>query len=169
MFIIPLGTLVIALVSLLLVFRTSHEKRETLVNAFYHHITRTILSLQSLLGEKNAGMWKELRKRIENEDSYMPYLIQSSADNLTYDQVIEVLAVLEGIGEKEEEKLLSYFHNDQLMHAIADGFNFAIDFPVERKLKALELFKRACTDTLADAEYLKPIFKEHRKKYFLAS
>ncbi|MGR3984354.1 MAG: hypothetical protein OD817_03720, partial [Gammaproteobacteria bacterium] len=159
MLITPIGMFCIALVSLFLVLRTSHKKRETLVNTFYHHITRAIFSLEALLGEKHAGMWKGWRKGIENDASYMPGVIQSSADNLTYDQVIEVLAVLKGVGERDEEKLLSYFHNDQFMHAIADAFNFARDFSAERKLKLLDSFKQTCGDTLADAKYLKPIFK----------
>ncbi|MGR3914172.1 MAG: hypothetical protein OD918_06550 [Gammaproteobacteria bacterium] len=166
MLISPVGMFIIALVSLILVLRTSHGKRETLVNTFYHHVTRAILSLELFLGEQNADMWDEFRKGIESDTSYTPYLIQSSADNLTYDQMIEVLAVLKGVDEKYEEKLLSYFHNDQFMHAVADSFNFAKDFSMKRKLKLLDSFKHACEWTLSDAKYLEPIFKEQRKKYF---
>lgn len=162
-----LGMFIIALVSLLFVLHSKRAKRKMLVNAVYHHVMMAIPTLENLCGEKGGGFWKAHRDNIKKDPAYAPFFVQSRADDLTYDLIIESLEVLKGpafgISEEDERKMMEYFHHDKLMHAVADSFSSALHLSTRRKLDLLESFISACNETLNAAKHLEPVLAARRK------
>ena len=70
--------------------RSERRRRRKLVNAVYHHVDRAVNSLEGQ-AEKN----ETIRQKINADESYTPYVARSSSDDLTYEQIIEVMEWLE--------------------------------------------------------------------------
>lgn len=129
--------------------RSSRARRRKLINAVYYHVDLAIRTLQ----EQEKGN-EAIREKIENDESYTPYLVHSPNDDLTYDHVIEVM---EWLDAKGEEAVSSYFHSQQALHALAESFKleFVRNWPPERKLRAWDAYERFRRDTIEHARQAK--------------
>ena len=129
--------------------RSSRARRRKLINAVYYHVDLAIRTLQEQQKGNDA-----IREKIENDESYTPYLVHSPNDDLTYDHVIEVM---EWLDAKGEEAVSSYFHSQQALHALAESFEleFVRNWPPERKLRAWDAYERFRRDTIEHARQAK--------------
>ena len=132
------------------------RRRRKLVNAVYHHASKAVRDLETLKDRNDS-----IREKIEQDESYTPHVVRSTADDLTYDQVIEVMELL---NEREEETVLSYFHHEAELHAFAESFDleFVRGWPSGRKLALWQLFEKSQKDTLENATGTVRILKDRQ-------
>ena len=132
-------------------------RRRNLVNAVYHHATRAVQDLKEF--KDNAA---SIREKIEKDDSYTPYAILSHPDDLTYDQVIEVMELL---NEQDDKIILSYFHSESALHAHLQSFDseFVRAWPRDRKMRLWEGCEKYQKETLASAREALRVLKTHGK------
>ena len=154
---VPLLVSVAALCLSAYVFLESRgRRRRKLVNAIYHHATRAIEDLETLKDRNDS-----IREKIEQDESYTPHVVRSTADDLTYDQVIEVMELLD---EREEAVVLSYFHQEAELHAYAASFDleFVRRWPSDRKLALWKAYEKSGKDTLESATNTARILEDHQ-------
>ena len=82
--------------------QSRRRTRRKLVNTIYYHTKCAIEALKKLQDNNQS-----IQEKIKNVNSYTPYVPLSSADDLTYEHIIEVM---EWLDEDEEESVSSYFH-----------------------------------------------------------
>ena len=156
-----LGIATIAALFSIYTFSTSHRKRrKKLINAVYYHVKET----KEWLGHSSRKEKHEaIRKKIEEGKGYMPYPVFSSADDLSYEHIIEAMEWLSskktGGGESEEELLSRYFHQYMHFRAYLSSFEkyLLMDWPTDRKLAIWQGFANAQEKTLNYANKLMPI------------
>lgn len=122
----------------------------------YYHVDLAIRTLQ----EQEKGN-EAIREKIENDESYTPYLVRSPNDDLTYDHIIEVT---EWLDAKGEEAVSSYFHSQLALHALAESFKleFVRNWPPERKLRAWDAYERFRRDTIEHAGRTREALEERK-------
>ena len=100
---------------------------------------------------KLAANNQDHRKKIDEQTDYMPLVVRTDTDNLTYDQIIEVMELLD---DQEEQDVLYYFHHEADLHAYASSFDleFVRRWPAERRLQLWEEYEKSQRKTL---EYVK--------------
>lgn len=135
---------------------TQRRRRRKLVSAVYYHAGLAVETLEGHL--KNR---KTIRENIEKDESYMPYVVRSPVDDLTYDQVIEVM---EWLNREEEETVSLYFHHQSGLHAIAQSFDleFIRNWPVDRRLRLWDKFEEYLEETLEHARRTRDILDDKR-------
>lgn len=138
--------------------RSERRRRSKLVNAVYHHADMAVTNFEEQQGRNDA-----IRQKIEDNDSYTPYVAYSSADDLTYDQVIELMECLKA---KEEKDVLFYFYCQMDYHALGQSFNseYVRGWPRDRKLQLWVHWERKCQDALDYAKKTRDILKQHRDR-----
>lgn len=132
------------------------RRRRKLVNAVYHHASKAVRDLETLKDRNDS-----IREKIEQDESYTPHVVRSTADDLTYDQVIEVMELL---NEREEEIVLSYFHHEAELHAFAASFDleFVRRWPSDRKFALWKAYEESTKDTLESATNTARILEDHQ-------
>ncbi len=157
---VELLTALVALValgfSLFNFFESRHRKRRKLVDAIYHHTNDAVNSLE---GARHAN--NEARKEIRKNRFYTPYVPRSDADDLTYDQIIELMELL---NEQESSTLLSYFHHEAELHAYAQSFDLELvrGWRSARKLSLWKRYEASMEDTLKYAVATRDVLKRLR-------
>lgn len=136
--------------------RSSRTKRRKLINAVYYHAD---LAVSRLEGQAESN--DIIRQKIKDDRSYTPYGPSSSADDLTYDQIIEMM---EWLNSEEERIMVSYFHSQLGLHALAESFSldFVRDWPQGRKLQLWGLCEEYQRKTLGHAREAKRILGTKR-------
>ena len=88
-------------------------------------------------------------------------MFSSPADDVTYDQIIEIM---EWLDESEEEAVSSYFHNQVSLHAIAQSFDleFVRNWHSDRKLRMWEGYEDYLVRTITYASETKRVLKPKR-------
>ncbi len=128
---------------------SERRRRQKLVNAVYHHVDRAVTSLKEQ-EEKN----ETIRQNIKDDETYTPYVVHSSSDDLTYEQIIEVMEWLE---EGEEREVVTYFYDQSSLHAIAEslGLEFVRRWPSDRKLRLWGMYEEYGRRTCKSAQKVK--------------
>ena len=129
--VVSLLSFIISVVAIVFSVYKHKRKRRELIDAVYYHAKEAIKTL-----EKQKCANKKIRKKIENDKSYAPYIAVSSTNDITYDQVIELMEWLKKENKDQAEKaILYYFHMQAALHAISMSFHlkFVREFPSERK------------------------------------
>lgn len=137
--------------------RSSRTRRRKLINAVYYHAD---LAVGRLEGQAESN--DTIRQKIEENESYTPYGPRSSADDLTYDQIIEVM---EWLDSEEERIVASYFHSQLGLHALAESFtlDFVRSWPQKRKLQLWDLCEEYQQRTLRYARNVRSILDDKRR------
>ena len=135
---------------------SNRRRRRKLVNAIYHHAALA----ESTLKEQQKRL-EEIEDKIGNEESYTPYVPRSPADDLTYDQIIEVMEWLDKSGE---EAVSSYFHHQMGLHAIAQSFDldFVRNWPSDRRLSMWKGYKYYLEKTIKYSSRTRSILESKR-------
>ena len=132
------------------------RKRQKLVNTIYYHAKYAVEALKKL--QKNN---QSIQEKINNINSYTPYVPPSSADDLTYEHIIKVM---EWLDEDGEESVSSYFHTQMSLHAIAQSFDqeFVRGWPQDRKLELWNMYEKCQEETLKYAQETVKVLEKHR-------
>lgn len=128
-------------------YRSRINRRRRLARAVYHHAAFA----ERLFDEFLKG-YDSLERRITAEGStFTPFTVPSPTNDLTYEQIIEVMDWLEGEGQ---EKVLGYYHYQMIFHATALSFNseYARELSQDRKRRLLEMCKTSAQDAMRDAK-----------------
>lgn len=144
-----------ATVTIIFIFYNRKRKRRELIDAVYYHAQVAIETL-----EKQKGANKTIREKIKKDKSYAPYAAVSSANDITYDQVIGVMEWLKKQNKDEEkEAILYYFHMQAALHATAMSFHleFVREFSSERKKELWMAWEEYQRETLEYAYKTKSI------------
>lgn len=138
----------------------SRTKRRKLFDAIYHPIRVT----GEFLLEQPANNDK-IRRRISENPDYTPYPAGSSADDLTYNLVIELLEVL-NLADEDAQIVLSYFHSQAIYHEIMAGFDsdYVRGWTTERKLEMWDAGMEYQTKTLESARRAQEVLQRHSPK-----
>lgn len=159
---VPLLAVVVSLMAVILSFRTlqrsERRRRSKLVNAVYHHADMAVENFEEQQGRNHA-----IRQKIKGDGSYTPYVAYSSADDLTYDQVIELMECLK---VKEEKDVLFYFYYQMDYHALGQSFNseYVRGWPQGRKLQLWEHWERTGQHALGYAKKTRRILEQYRDR-----
>lgn len=94
------------------------------------------------------------------DPSYTPYIPRTDVDDLTYDQILEVMELL---NRKDGEVVLLYFHYEADLHAYAKAFDldFVRAWPSERKLKMWREYEKSQRETLKYARETACVLKKY--------
>jgi len=127
--------------------QSERRRKQELINAVYHHVDEAIGRLKDEEREKRN---KTIRQRIEDDESYTPYVVRSSSDDLTYDHII---GVMEWLDEKGEKAVASYFYSQSSLHAAEESFGleYVRSWPASRKLQLWSLYVKYQEKTLESA------------------
>ncbi len=111
--------------------------------------------------EGQAEKNETIRQKINADESYTPYVARSSSDDLTYEQIIEVM---EWLDEEEEKSVASYFHSQSSLHAIAESLEleFVRSWPSDRKLQLWKTYEKYEENTLTYARETREVLKNKR-------
>ena len=140
--------------------RSYGRKRRKLVNAIYYHAKMAVASL-------------EIQK--DNNDSYTPYAPYSPADDVTYEQIIELMGYLpkrkcpfnrkkeKAMRRKMEQDISSYFHWQARFHAIAQSFHSESigKWAPERKLQLWMLCEESLEEALEFAKKTRDVLEPY--------
>ena len=131
----------------LLSAQSERRRKQELINAVYHHVDEAISRLKDEEREKRN---ETIRQGIEDDETYTPYVVRSSSDDLTYDHII---GVMEWLDEKGEKAVASYFYSQSSLHAAEESFGleYVRSWSVDRKLKLWDLYVHYQEETLANA------------------
>ena len=153
-------TAIVAILALVLsfvnFFEPRRKRRRRLVHAIYHHANKATDAI------REAQEYNEsVRNAIRLQKSYLPYIPRSNADDLAYDQIIEVMELL---NQTEGDAILEYFHAEMKLHAIAASFDSEVIGPwrPERKLCAWKRYEESQAVTHDLAQKTKEILAKHR-------
>ena len=137
----------IAVMVLFLRWSSVRRRKKKFVNAVYHHVDEAIDRLKD---EGREKINKTIRRKIENDKSYMPYIARSSADDLTYEHII---GVMEWLDEKGGKAVASYFYSQSSLHAVEESFGveYVGSWLVDRKLELWNLYVSYQEETLKNA------------------
>lgn len=150
--------------------RSYVRKRRKLVNAIYYHAKMAVASLEI---QKDNN--KSIRDKIENDGSYTPYAPYSPADDVTYEQIIELMGYLpkrkcpfsrkkeKAMQREREQDISSYFHWQARFHAIAQSFHSESigKWAPERKLQLWMLCEESLEKALEFAEKTRDILEPY--------
>jgi len=138
----------------------SRTKRRKLFDAIYYHILVT----GDFLLEQPANNDK-IRRRISERPDYTPYPAGSSADDLTYDLVIELLEVLD-LTDGDARIVLAYFHFQSIYHEIMARFDsdYVRSWTTERKLEMWDASVEYQAKTLAAARQAREVLERRSPK-----
>ena len=127
--------------------RPARRREKQLIHTVFYHADKAIRDL-----EENLESIDLVRERIEQDESYHPYVVDTVEAALAYSQIIEVLQSVND--EADEEKILNYYYNEADLHAITKAFNSEIvrSFPQERKLGMWKIFEEAVRETRRSAK-----------------
>ena len=122
--------------------RSNRRRRQKLVNAIFYHAELAVDLL-----EKQRSNNAAIEEKIRNDASYTPYVPVSTIDDLTYNQIIEVMEWLDWEGEKI---VSSYFHSQMTLHASMQSFRseYVRSWPSHRKLELWKFCEEAQKETL---------------------
>ena len=134
--------------------QSRRRKRRKLVNTVYYHTKYAVEALQDQ--QKNNHL---IQEEIENDNSYTPYAGSSSADDLTYEHVIDVMECLDEDGERA---VSSYFYNQTILNVLGQSFEkeFVRGWTKERKLKLWKKHEEYQKKTLKDAKETMKVLKK---------
>ena len=124
--------------------------------AVYYHASITMELFQEFLVDLDR-----VQQSIKEDINYTPFVVQSDENDLTYRDMIEIMAWLKG--KEEEEVVLRYYHEQMTFHALARGFNSEIvrgSWSQERKLYLLEKCRKSAKDTIDYAKETMRILKK---------
>lgn len=138
---------------LLNIYRRNTNGRRMLASAVYYHAQFSVR-----LFDVHLKKFDEVERQIIAEGStYTPFMVESPDNDLTYNQIIEVMVWLKN--KKERETILWYYHNQMAFHAHSLSFNTNIVrncLSQERKCTLL----RRCKDLAEEASrYAKDTMK----------
>ena len=136
--------------------RPTRRRQAVLIDTVYHHASFAIKQL-----EGHDEVIETVRKKIECDKSYHPYVVDHTDADLSYSQVIEVLRY---VNTEEERPILYYYYSQADLHEIIKSFSSGLvkSFPVERKLRLWEEFREQWNKTLCYAKSVEAILKERR-------
>ncbi len=125
-FLTPLTAFSALILSLYNWTQSRRWKRRKLVNTIYYHTKYAIEALRDQQKKNHL-----IQEKIKNNNSYTPYVPRSSADDLTYEHIIDVMEWLDEDGEKS---VSSYFYTQMGLHALAQTFDteFVRGWPQKR-------------------------------------
>ena len=133
--------------------RRTRRKR---FNTVYYHADQSVKFL--LKQQKNNP---SIQEKIKNDNSYTPYGVSSSNDDLTYEHIIDVM---EWLSEDGEEAVSSYFHAQMTLRMLIQSFNteFVRGWTPDRKLELWKVCEEYQAETLKCAEKATKVLKKHR-------
>lgn len=137
--------------------RSHRRKQRKLINAVYYHVVLAIYFFK-----KQQKNHPAVEQKINSDESYTPYIPQSSHDDLTYDHIIDAMEWLDS--EEEEEKVLYYFHYQLALHALATSFQdeHFRNLSWERRKAVWNAYKNYHHRTLKYAEEVKTIMESKK-------
>lgn len=102
-----------------------------------------------------------IQEKIINDDSYTPYEISSSADDLTYEHIIDVM---EWLDEDGERAVSSYFHTQMVLNALGQSFDkeYVRGWKPDRKLELWKVYEKYQEETLKHAKETMKVLESHR-------
>ena len=159
-FLLPISASIVASFALLFsAYNLRQARRRTrrkLVNTVYYHVAQSVKFL--LKQQKNNPL---IQEKIKNDNSYTPYGVSSSNDDLTYEHIIDVM---EWLSEDEKEAVSSYFHAQMALRMLIQSFNteFVRGWTPDRKLELWKVCEEYQKETLKCAEKAKKFLEEHR-------
>ncbi len=155
-FLTPLTAFSALILSLYNWTQSRRWKRRKLVNTIYYHTKYAIEALRDQQKKNHL-----IQEKIKNNNSYTPYVPRSSADDLTYEHIIDVMEWLDEDGEKS---VSSYFYTQMGLHALAQTFDteFVRGWPQERKLQLWRFYEEYQRNTLKYAQRTHDILHNHR-------
>lgn len=166
---VPLIIVAAFLLSLHKFLEPRRTREKMLKKAVWHHAKR---SLKLINDELSDEILDSVRKRIQEgeSESYTPYMVPfSPSDEITYEQVIEVMGYLSKKdgkskeGEKEDgEKVLDYFYSQSSLYAMGRSFDsdFVRSWAQDRKLKLWEKFEFYTRKTSEHAEEVEALLDD---------
>lgn len=136
--------------------QSRRRTRRKLVNTIYYHTKCAIEDLQKR--QKNNHV---IQAKITNDNSYTPYLASSSADDLTYEHIIDVM---EWLDEDGERAVSSYFHTQMVLSALGQSFDkeYVRGWTPDRKLELWKVYEKYQEETLKHAKETMKILEAHR-------
>ena len=144
-------------------FSISHRRRrKKLLNAVYHHVKEFQKGPEYFDEEQRD----KIKEKIKKDKNFMPYTVLSSANNLSYEHIIEAMEWLKsektGDDESEEGLLSKYFHSHAFFCAHAESFekNLVLTWPTDRKLAIWDGFADAQKETSDYAGKLEPVLEK---------
>ena len=152
----PLVALTALGLSMYNLLRSARRRRQKLVNAIFYHAE---LAAKTLEEQRNNNAAVE--EEIKNDASYTPYTPVSTADDLTYDQVIEVM---EWLDLEDEEIVSSYFHSQMTLHASMQSFHseYVRSWHWHRKLKLWKFIEKSQEEALKNAIRTRDLLEDLR-------
>ena len=136
--------------------RSDRRRRQKIVNAIFYHAQLAVDSL-----EKQRNNNAAIEEKIKTDASYTPYVPLSTIDDLTYNQIIEVMEWLDLEGE---EIVSSYFHWQTTLHASMQSFHleYVRSWPSHRKLGLWKFCEESQEKTLEYAIKTKNLLDDLR-------
>ena len=167
---VALLALVVGVYNFLHSIRSYGRRRRKLVNAIYYHAKMAVASLEIQKDNNDS-----IREKIKNNDSYTPYAPYSPADDVTYEQIIELMGYLprkrwsfnrkkeKAMQREMEQDISSYFHWQARFHAIAQSFHSESigKWNPERKLQLWILCEESLEKALEYAKKTRDILERY--------
>ena len=125
----------------------ARKRKYMTVDAVRHHATYAMQNIQA-----QSPSIDPVRKKIQQDKSYHPYVVPIPEPDLSYSQVIEVLHFVKT--KTEREQILDYYYNQIELNAIIASFSSEMvrGFPQERKLGLWNIYDGKLKGTLRAAK-----------------
>ena len=136
--------------------QSRRRTRRKLVDTIYYHTKYAIEAFQYQQKKNHL-----IQEKIKSNNSYTPYGAHSSADDLTYEHVIDVMEWLDEDGEKA---VSSYFYTQMVLSALGQSFDkeFVRGWTPDRKLELWKVCEKYQEETLKYAKEAMKVLEAHR-------